>query len=99
MNALCRLTALLVFILLAPGLMEAAAATAGETAEAKAALEAAHAAYRQAGAFRETFEFVLELPDGHRESKKQEYGVGKDGEAFLAPADGRSCGSSRGKGG
>lgn len=52
--------------------------------EGRAALEAARAAYRSAGAFQETMEFVVEFPNGRREPKLQEYGVSEDGAAFLA---------------
>jgi len=68
--------------LLIPCLAEAAAVPGG-AAEGRTALEAARAAYRQAVPFRETLDLVIELPDGRREPKKLEYGVGKKGEAFL----------------
>ncbi len=59
-------------------------------ATGRSALEAARAAYRAAGTFRETLNFVLELPDGRREMRRQEYGVGKRGEVFLSlSADGK----------
>lgn len=88
MKAVRRFTVLLTWVLLAPGAMEAAPHTSGDLELAKAALEAVRIAYQKAGAFRETFEFTLELPDGRRESKKQEYGVAQDGGAFLALSNG-----------
>jgi thiol-disulfide isomerase/thioredoxin len=75
-----RHLALGVLCLLVPSLT---AAAPGGVAEGRAALEAARAAYQRAGAFRETFEFVIELPDGRREPRKQEYGVGSGNAAFL----------------
>ena len=86
MNVPRRLV-LLALALLLPSLAQAAPAPSG-TDQARAALEAARAAYRQAGAFRETFDFTLELPDGRREPRKQEYGVGQDGKAFLVLSSG-----------
>src|SRR5262245_12990046 len=68
--------------LFVPVLAEAAAVPSGSEA-GKAALDKARAAYREAGAFRETLEATLELPDGRKEPRQQEYGVGKGGEAFL----------------
>ena len=73
--------------LLLPSLAQAAPAPSG-IEQARAALEATRAAYRQAGAFRETFDFELELPDGRREPRKHEYGVGKDGKAFMVLSSG-----------
>ncbi len=77
-----RRLAVFALALLSPCLLEAAAP--GDIEQAKAALETARSSYRQAGAFHEAFDFALELPDGRREPKKQEYGVGKNGEAFLS---------------
>jgi len=68
--------------LFVPVLAEAAAVPAGSE-EGRAALDRARVAYRQAGAFRETLEATLELPDGRKEPRQQEYGVGKGGDAFL----------------
>jgi thiol-disulfide isomerase/thioredoxin len=67
----------------------AAAATTGPEGGGAglAALDAARAAYREAGGFRETLEFELVLPDGRREQRQQDYGVGEEG-AFLAVAAG-----------
>jgi thiol-disulfide isomerase/thioredoxin len=80
MKAPCRLVVAL--MLFSPVLAEAAAASGGSE-EGRAALDQARAAYREAGAFRETLEATLELPDGRKEPRKQEYGVGKNGEAFM----------------
>jgi thiol-disulfide isomerase/thioredoxin len=77
-----RCFALGVLALLVPGFTAAATAPGG-IAEGTAALEAARAAYQRTAAFRETFEFVIELPDGRREPRKQEYGVGTGNAAFL----------------
>jgi peroxiredoxin len=80
MKAPCRLA--MALVLCSPVLAEAATAPAGSEA-GRAALDRARAAYREAGAFRETLEATLELPDGRKEPRKQEYGVGKSGEAFM----------------
>jgi thiol-disulfide isomerase/thioredoxin len=77
-----RRLVLLVLTLLVPEIADAAAP--GGVAEGRAALEASRAAYQRAGSFRETLGFELELPDGRRESRKQEYGVGAGNTAFLA---------------
>ncbi len=81
MNAPRRL-AFAAFALLAPGLAQAAAVAEG-TPAARAALEAARAAYREAVPFRETLELTVEFPDGRKEPKTMAYGVGKEGAAFL----------------
>lgn len=88
MNALCRILLLAVVSLLASDLAPAMAAPSAAE-QGRAALEASRLAYQKAGAFRETFEFALEMPGGRRTPRKWEYGVGKSG-AFLALfADGR----------
>ena len=51
--------------------------------EGKAALEASRLAYRGTGAFEETLEFTLTLPDGRQEPKRQQYGVDEQGRVFL----------------
>jgi len=80
---------LLAIALLAPAPSSPAPA-AGAVDDGRSALEAARAAYRAAGTFRETLSFVLELPDGRREMRRQEYGVGPKGEVFLSLlADGK----------
>lgn len=56
----------------------------GGAPEGRAALEAARAAYRASGPFQETLELTLEMPDGRREPRRQEYGTGRDGGAFFA---------------
>ena len=76
-----RRLAVFALALLAPGLAAAAAPQGVEPG--KAALEAARVAYQKAGPFREILEMTLELPDGRREPRKLEYGVGKDGGAFM----------------
>jgi peroxiredoxin len=53
-------------------------ATAG-----RAALDQVRLAYRNAGDFHQVFEFELVLPDGRREPRHQEYGVG-DAAAFFS---------------
>jgi thiol-disulfide isomerase/thioredoxin len=78
-----RCLALCVLVLLTPGLTAAATPAPGGVAEGKAALEAARAAYQRAGAFRESFDFVIELPDGRREPRRQTYGAGDRNAAFL----------------
>ncbi len=47
------------------------------------ALEEARLAYLHSDAFVETLAATLELPDGRKEGKKQEYGVDRDGSSFL----------------
>lgn len=76
--SMVRIT-LLALALLVPGI---AVADPG-IERGKAALEAARLAYQKAGAFQETFDYALEFPDGRKEPKRQEYGVGRAGEAFL----------------
>jgi thiol-disulfide isomerase/thioredoxin len=61
----------------------AQAANPVEIEKGKAALDAARIAYQKAGAFRETFEFVVEFPDGRTESKGNDYGVGSANEVFF----------------
>lgn len=51
--------------------------------QGRAALDAARLAYQGAGAFRETFEYTVEMPDGRKEPKGYAYGVGPAGEVFL----------------
>jgi thiol-disulfide isomerase/thioredoxin len=58
--------------------------TAGGTADAESALEQARLAYRNAGAFRETMDLTLTLPDGRQEKRRWEYGVDPAGGAFMA---------------
>src|SRR6185436_2462653 len=54
-------------------------------------LEAARAAYRASGPFRESVEMTVELPDGRRKQRKQVYGTGGDGGAFfLLESNGRT---------
>jgi thiol-disulfide isomerase/thioredoxin len=62
-----------------PSPPDAAAAT-----PARDALEQARLAYRGAGAFRETLELTLTLPDGRQEKRRTDYGVDPEGTAFLA---------------
>lgn len=59
-------------------------AQAGGIEEGRAALEAARSAYRQAGAFQETFEYTIEFPDGRLETKRYGYGAGQGGAAFFS---------------
>lgn len=72
---------------LAVALFGGAAAFAADTepsaAAGRAALEGARLAYRDAGGFHQIFEFELVLPDGRREPRRQEYGMG-DGAAFFS---------------
>jgi thiol-disulfide isomerase/thioredoxin len=72
----------LAFALLIPGLVESPAADPASE-EGRKALERSRAAYREAGAFRETLELTIELPGGRKEPKAQEYGVGAQGAAFM----------------
>lgn len=67
-------------LLLVPGL---ATAATDDISAAKAALDAARIAYREAVPFQETLEMTVEFPDGRKGPRKQEYGVGQGGEAFL----------------
>ena len=67
--------------LLLPGLAQAA--DPAEIQRGKTALEAARLAYQKAGPFRETFEFVVEFPDGRKQTKAYAYGVGPANEAFF----------------
>src|SRR5512143_4120752 len=60
-----------------------AAETDSSAAAGQAELERARLAYRNAGPFHQIFEFELMLPDGRREPRRQEYGVG-DGAAFFS---------------
>ncbi|HEY4596645.1 MAG TPA: hypothetical protein VIJ02_09620, partial [Thermoanaerobaculia bacterium] len=83
-----RCLALCVLVLLTPGLTAAAPSGPGGITEGKAALEAARAAYQRAGAFREVFDFVIELPDGRQKTRRQTYGVGARNAAFLALVSG-----------
>lgn len=78
MNVPCRLALALALLLSTSG-----EAAAGGPEEGRAALDKARAAYRAAGAFRETLEATLEFPDGRKEPRVQEYGVGPGGEAFF----------------
>ena len=73
--------ALFALALLVPNLAQAADPAGIE--KGKAALEAARSAYQKAGIFRETFEFTVQFPDGRKESKRYDYGVGPSGEAFF----------------
>ncbi|HEX5718955.1 MAG TPA: TlpA disulfide reductase family protein [Thermoanaerobaculia bacterium] len=73
---------LAVFALLLPNLAQAA--DPAEIDKGRAALDAARLAYQKAGPFRETFEFVVEFPDGRKESKGNDYGVGPAKEVFFA---------------
>jgi thiol-disulfide isomerase/thioredoxin len=57
--------------------------TDSSVAAGRAALERSVAAYRSAGPFREVLDFELLLPDGSRQTKAMEYGVGAGGEAFF----------------
>ena len=83
-----RCLALCVLALLTPGLTAAAPSGPGGITEGKAALEAARAAYQRAGAFREVFDFVIELPDGRQKTRRQTYGVGARNAAFLTLVSG-----------
>ena len=83
-----RCLALCVLALLTPDLTAAAPTTAGGIPAGKAALESARAAYQQAGAFREIFDFVIEQPDGRQKTRRQTYGVGNGNAAFLALVSG-----------
>jgi hypothetical protein len=59
-------------------------------ADATAVLERAREAYAKAGPFRETIDFQLRMPDGAISTRRQEYGVGGTGAAFMRlSADGR----------
>jgi hypothetical protein len=59
-------------------------------ADATAVLERAREAYAKAGPFRETIDFQLRMPDGATSTRRQEYGVGGTGAAFMRlSADGR----------
>jgi len=83
----------LLFMFLASGLAAAepprsAPAAPDGIAEGKTALEASLAAYRKAVPFRETLDLTLELPDGRKEPRTQEYGLGANGAAFLALSSG-----------
>jgi len=80
MKAPCRLALALTLLLFTSG--EAVAAAGGQD-EGRAALDKARAAYRAAGAFRETLEATLEFPDGRKEPRVQEYGVSQTGGAFF----------------
>lgn len=80
MNAPRRLALALALVLFTSG---EAVAAAGGPEEGRVALDEARAAYRAAGAFREVLEATLEFPDGRKEPRVQEYGVGPAGEAFF----------------
>jgi len=80
--------ALCVLALLTPSLTAAAATAPDGIKDGKAALEAARAAYQRAGAFREVFDFVIELPDGRQKTRRQTYGVGNRNAAFLTLVSG-----------
>ena len=67
--------------LLLPNVTRAAAP--GDSEAGRKALDRSRAAYSQAGAFREALELTVELPNGRKEPKGQEYGVGPGGEAFM----------------
>jgi thiol-disulfide isomerase/thioredoxin len=69
--------ALFTLALLVPGIA---------AADGKTALEAARAAYRQAGPFREVLELTIELSDGRKEPRVLAYGVGRGGAAFFTMA-------------
>jgi len=71
--------------LLLPSLAHAADPTGIQ--EGRAALDAVRLAYQKAGAFRETFEYTIELPDGRREPKSYVYGMGPGDEVFFALVD------------
>ena len=51
--------------------------------QGKAILEASRLAYQRAGPFQETLDFTITLPDGRKESKRQQYGVDERDQAFL----------------
>lgn len=72
---------------LAVALFGGASAFAADTdpsaAAGWAALDQVRLAYRNAGRFHQVFEFELVLPDGRREPRRQEYGMG-DGAAFFS---------------
>lgn len=74
----------LAFLLLLLPTLARASGIEEERLNGKAALEAARSAYRQAGAFRETFEYTVEFPDGRKETKRNDYGVGQGGAAFFS---------------
>jgi thiol-disulfide isomerase/thioredoxin len=80
MNAPCRLALAFAILLSTSG--ETFAADGGPE-EGRAALDKARAAYREAGAFREILEATLEFPNGRKEPRIQEYGVGPTGGAFF----------------
>lgn len=63
---------------------EGASAAAGQ-----AALEQVRLAYLNAGDFHQVFEFELVLPDGRREARRQEYGVGNAAAFFSLLKEGR----------
>lgn len=67
---------------------QAGAVDAAGVAAAQAELELSRLAYRNAGAFRETMELTLTLPDGRQEPRHSEYGVDPAGNAFLALSHG-----------
>src|SRR5580658_9112992 len=67
---------------------QAGAVDAAGIAAAQAELELSRLAYRDAGAFRETMELTLTLPDGRHEPRHSEYGVDPAGNAFLALSHG-----------
>lgn len=55
----------------------------GRVSAGRRALEQARLAYLHSKAFVETLSANLELPDGRKEGKEQEYGVDRDGSSFL----------------
>jgi peroxiredoxin len=81
---LCRLLALSSLVLVAAGVAAPALAEGDVAGPARAFLEQARLAYRDAGAFREIMDLTLTLPDGRQEKRHSEYGVDPAGTAFLA---------------
>jgi peroxiredoxin len=61
----------------------AQAAPPGDIEKGRAALDAARLAYQKAGPFRETYELVVERPNGRKRSHAYDYGVGPANEVFF----------------
>jgi thiol-disulfide isomerase/thioredoxin len=60
--------------------------TAPALEHARQVLDEVRVAYRNAGAFRETMDLTLTLPDGRRETRRSTYGVDGRGGSFLSLA-------------
>ena len=66
------------------------AADSAGSQDASAVLDSVRLAYAEAGPFHETLVLELEMPDGSKGLRQQDYGVGSGGEAFFRiAADGR----------